>query len=104
MKDSAQPSKRRRYDAAFRAEALRLASAAFARHAQRYSTRRLQAELRAEGHAVGCYALRSWLRRCGLRALSTRSQHPRATVADLAALVAENLLLGQPVPTAPNQM
>lgn len=80
------------------------ANAAFSRHAQRYGTRRLQAELRAEGHAVGRYALRTWLRRCGLRALSTRPQRPRTTVADPAAVVAENLLLGQPMPTAPNQV
>ena len=80
------------------------ATAAFLRHARRYGTRRLRAELRAEGHAVGRYALRSWLRRRGLRALSTRPQRPRTTVADPAAVVAENLLLGQPAPTAPNQV
>ena len=80
------------------------ASAAFSRHAQRYGTRRLRAELRADGHAVGRYALRTWLRRRGLRALSTRPQRPRTTVADPAAVVAENLLLGRPAPTAPNQV
>jgi len=80
------------------------ASAAFSRHAQRYGTRRLRAELRAEGHAVGRYALRTWLRRRGLRALSTRPQRPRTTIADPAAAVAENLLLGRPAPTAPNQV
>lgn len=80
------------------------ATAAFLRHAQRYGTRRLRAELQAEGHPVGRYALRSWLRRRDLRALSTRPQRPRTTVADPAAVVAENLLLGQPAPTAPNQV
>ena len=80
------------------------AQAAFTRHARRYGTRRLRAELHAEGHAVGRYALRSWLHRAGLRALSTRPQRPRTTVADPAALVAENRLLGQPAPTAPNQV
>ena len=80
------------------------ASAAFSRHAQRYGTRRLRAELRAEGYAVGRYALHTWLRRRGLRALSTRPQRPRMTVADPVAVVAENLLLGQPAPTAPNQV
>lgn len=80
------------------------ASAAFSRHAQRYGTRRLRAELRAEGYAVGRYALRSWLRRRGLRALSTRPQRPRTTVADPAAVVAENLLLGQSPPTTLNQV
>jgi len=82
----------------------RAATAAFSRHAQRYGTRRLQVELRAEGHAVGRYALRTWLHRHGFRALSTRAQRPRTTVADPAAIVAENRLLGQPAPTAPNQV
>ena len=80
------------------------AQAAFLRHARRYGTRRLRAELRAEGHAVGRYALRSWLHRHGLRALSTRPQRPRTTVADPAAVVAENRLLGQPAPTAPDRV
>ena len=34
------------------------AFARHARHARRYGTRRLRAELRAEGHTVGRYALR----------------------------------------------
>ena len=80
------------------------AQAAFTRHARRYGTRRLRAELRAEGYAVGRFALRSWLHRHGLRALSTRPQRPRTTVADPAAIVAENRLLGQPAPTAPDQV
>jgi putative transposase len=42
---------------------------------------------------VGRYALRTWLRRRGLLELSTRPHRPRTTVADTAAVVAENLLL-----------
>lgn len=80
------------------------ATAAFSRHAHRYSTRRLRAELRAKGHAVGRYALRSRLRRHNLRALSTRPHRPRTTVADSAAVVAENLLLGQHAPSVPNRV
>jgi len=80
------------------------AQAAFKRHAERYGTRRLRAELRAEGHAVGRYALRTWLRRHGLRALSTRAQRPRTTQADPQAVAAENRLLGQPAPAAPDQV
>ena len=68
------------------------------------TARRLQAELRAKGHAVGRYALRSWLRRHNLRALSTRPHRPRTTVADSAAVVAENMLLGQPAPSVPNRV
>ncbi|MBC8083321.1 MAG: IS3 family transposase, partial [Hymenobacter sp.] len=40
----------------------------------------------------------------GLRALSTRPQRPRTTVADPAAVAAENRLLDRPAPTAPNQV
>ena len=80
------------------------AQAAFTRHAGRYGTRRLRAELRAEGHRVGRYGLRSWLRASGLRALSTRPQRPRTTQAALTAGVVENLLLNQPLPTRLNQV
>jgi putative transposase len=49
----------------------------------------LRAELCAQAHAVGRYALRSGLRRHGLRALSIRPQRPRTTLADPKAIVAE---------------
>ena len=49
------------------------AQAAFARHAYRYDTRRLRAELRAKGHAMGRYALRSWVHHQDLYGLSTFS-------------------------------
>ena len=64
----------------------------------------MRAELRAEGRVVGRYALRTWLHRQGLRALSTRPLRPRTTVAYPAVVVAENRLLGQPAPTAPDQV
>jgi putative transposase len=80
------------------------AQAAFTRHARRYGTRRLRAELRAEGHVVGRYTVRSWLHRHGLRALSTRPHRPRTTVVDSAVVGTENRLLGQPAPTAPDQV
>jgi putative transposase len=51
------------------------AQQAFTRHAGRYGTRRLRAELRAEYHAIGRYALRSWLHRQGFWAMS----HPVPT-------------------------
>lgn len=80
------------------------AQAAFTRHAQRYGTRRLRAELQAEGHSVGRYALRTWLTASGQRALSTRPQRPRTTQADPTHQASENRLLGQPAPTAPDQV
>lgn len=77
----------------------------FTCHARRYGTHRLRAEPQAEGHPVGHYALRTWLRASGQRALSTRPQRPRITQADPDVVVAaENLLLGQPTPARPNQV
>ena len=78
------------------------ARVAFKRHAERYGTRRLRAELQAEGHAVGRCALRTWLRRHSWR--STRAQRPRTTEADPQAVAAENRLLHQPPPAAPDQV
>jgi len=80
------------------------AQQAFTRHARRYGTRRLRAELRAEGQLVGRYALHNWLRASGQRALSTRPHRPRTTRADPAAVAAQNRLLGQPAPPRPNQV
>ena len=80
------------------------AQAAFTRHAQRDVTRRLRAELRAEGPTVDRYALRSWLHCNGLRAKSTRLRSPRTRIADPAAGVVEDRLLGRSAPTAPDQV
>lgn len=80
------------------------AQAAFTRHAHRYGTRRLRAGLQAEGHAVGRYALRTWLKAKDLRALSTRPRRPHTTQADPTHTVSENLLLDRPAPTAPDQV
>ena len=80
------------------------AQQAFTRPARRYGTRRLRAEVQAEGHRVGRCALRRWLRASGQQALSPRPQRPRTTQADPVAVVAENRLLGQPAPTRPNQV
>ena len=40
----------------------------FSRHNQRYGTRRLRAEVQAEGHAVGRWRIRRVLKAHGLRA------------------------------------
>ena len=77
---------------------------AFARHSQRYGTRRLRAEVQAEGHRVGRWRIRRVLRAHGLRAQQPRSFVPRTTDSDPAARAAPNRLLGQPAPTAPNRV
>ena len=75
---------------------------AFAHHSQRYGTRRLRAEVQAQGHAVGCWRIRRVLQAHDLRAQPLHSFVPRTTDSDLAARAAPNRLLGQPAPTAPN--
>jgi len=77
---------------------------AFAYHSQRYGTRRLRAEVQADGHAVGRWRIRRVLYAHGLRAQQPRSFVPRTTDSDPAVRAAPNRLLGQPAPTAPNQV
>ena len=78
----------------------------FSTHADRYGQRRLRAQLRREGHAVGRQRLRGWLSASGLRALCTRAstRPPRTTQADPQAIAAANKLATWPAATAPNQI
>ena len=76
----------------------------FAYHVQRYGTRRLRAEVQAQGHAVGRRRIRRVLKAHGLRAQQPRSFVPRTTDSDPTARTAPNRLLGQPAPTAPNRV
>jgi len=78
----------------------------FATHAGRYGQRRLRAQLRREGHAVGRHRLRGWLSASGLRALCTRvgTRPPRTTQADPQAIAAANKLATWPAAAAPNQV
>ena len=77
---------------------------AFADHSQRYGTRRLRAEVQAQGHAVGRWRIRRVLKMHGLRAQQPRSFVPRTTDSDPAVRAAPNRLLGQPAPTVPNRV
>ena len=77
---------------------------AFARHGRRYGTRRLRAEVRAEGYPVGRWRVRRVLAAHGLRAQQPRAFVPRTTDSDPAVRAAPNRLLGQPAPLAPNQV
>ena len=78
--------------------------AVFKWHSARYGTRRLRAELHAQGHCVGRWRIRRALAAAGLRAQQPRSFVPRTTDSDPNVRAAPNLLLGQPAPTAPNQV
>ena len=70
-------------------------------HSARYGTRRLRAELHAQGFQVGRWRIRRALAAAGLRAQQPRSFVPRTTDSDPTVRAAPNLLLGQP---APNQV
>jgi len=73
-------------------------------HSARYGTRRLRAELHAQGYQVGRWRIRRALAAAGLRAQQPRSFVPRTTDSDPSVRAAPNLLLDQPAPTAPNQV
>jgi transposase InsO family protein len=77
---------------------------AFAYHGQRYGTRRLRAEVQAQGHAVGRWRIRRVLKAHGLRAQQPRSFVPRTTDSDPAVRAAPNRLFGQPAPAFPNRV
>ena len=77
---------------------------AFARHARRYGTRRLRAELQAAGYPIGRYRIRRVLRQHELRAQQPRSFVPRTTDSGLGQGVAPNRLLGQPRPMQPDRV
>ncbi|UOQ64418.1 IS3 family transposase [Hymenobacter volaticus] len=76
---------------------------AFTDHSQRYGTRRLRAEVQAQGHAVGRWRIRRVLKSHGLRAQQPRCFVPRTTDSDPAVRAAPNRLLGQPAPLPPTE-
>lgn len=78
--------------------------AAFTDHGARYGTRRLQHELRAQGHRLGRTRIAHVLRRHGLRAQQPRAFVPQTTDSGHGRRVAPNRLLDQPAPKAPNQV
>jgi hypothetical protein len=51
----------------------------FYRHRRRYGTRRIAAQLKAEGVRAGRFAVRSQMRRLGLRAIAPRRFRPQTT-------------------------
>lgn len=76
----------------------------FTYHKQRYGTRRLRAELQAQGYRVGRQRLRTALRRRALRAVQPRAYTPRTTDSTHGLRCAPNRLLDQPAPTRFNQL
>lgn len=67
--------------------------AAFYLHRRRYGARRIRAELTAQGTQVGHFAVRSLMRRRGLRAIAPRRFTPRTTDSRHTIAPSPNLLL-----------
>ena len=78
--------------------------AVFGEHKRCYGTRRLRAELQAQGHRVGRQRLRAAMRRHGLRAIQPRATTPRTTDSTHGLRCAPNRLLDQPKPTQANRV
>jgi transposase InsO family protein len=69
--------------------------AVFYRHRRRYGTRRIAAELRAEGVGAGRCAVRSQMKRLGLRAIQPKRFVPHTTDSGHGAPPSPNLLLDE---------
>lgn len=66
---------------------------AFDRHRRRYGSRRIAAQLKAEGVRAGRFAVRAQMRRLSLRAIAPRRFRPQTTDSRHAAQASPNLLL-----------
>ena len=76
----------------------------FWRHARRYGSRRITAELRAEGCAAGRARVRRVMRERGLRAIQPKSYVPRTTDSRHGKRMSPNLLLDRGPVTRPNEV
>lgn len=79
--------------------------AIFYLHRRRYGARRIAAHLKAEGHRAGRCAVRTQMRRLGLRAIRPRSFVPRTTDSRRTVRPSPNLLLdAQHAPRRPREV
>lgn len=75
----------------------------FRQHARRYGSRRITAELQAQGHAIGRRRVRRIMREQELRAMQPKSFVPRTTDARHGGRMSPNLLEGLVI-TQPQQV
>jgi len=77
----------------------------FWRHSRRYGSRRITAELKAEGIVIGRHRIRKLMREQDLKAIQPRSFVPRTTESRHRLGYSENLLLEMDVvPKKPNEV
>ena len=83
----------------------RMVANVFFRHARRYGSRRVEAELKAEGVGIGRHRIRRLMREQGLRAIQPKQFVPRTTNSRHRLGYSENLLLGMKLPPEnPNEV
>ncbi len=78
--------------------------AVFWRHSRRYGSRRVAAELKAEGTAVGRRQVQRVMRERNLRAIQPKSFVPRTTDSRHGKRASPNLLHGALMPQEPNRV
>jgi putative transposase len=77
----------------------------FSRHSRRYGSRRVEAELKAEGVGLGRHRIRRLMREQGLRAIQPKQFVPKTTNSRHDLGYCENLLLGMKLPPeSPNKV
>ena len=84
------------------AEHQNLVEQVFGKHKRRYGSRRITAELQERGHLLGRHQVRTLMKTGGLQAIQPKSFVPRTTDSKHGRGYWPNLLLGQPLPEAPN--
>ena len=77
----------------------------FSRHARRYGSRRIEAELKAEGVGISRHRIRRLMREQGLKAIQPKQFVPKTTNSRHTLGYSENLLLGMKLPPeSPNKV
>jgi putative transposase len=77
----------------------------FCRHGRRYGSRRVEAELKAEGVGIGRHRIRRLMREQGLRAIQPKQFVPKTTNSRHRLGYSENLLMGMKLPPeSPNEV
>ena len=81
---------------------LKMVKETFWDHKRRYGSRRLLVELKEQGYHMGRHRLPGWMKKQNLVAIQPKSFVARTTDSGHGKRICPNLLLGQPLPTAPN--
>lgn len=85
-----------------KAEHQQLVEQVFSEHKRLYGSRRIAAELQKRGYSLGRHQVRTLMKVADLQSIQPKSFVPRTTASTHGRGYWPNLLLDQPLPTAPN--